>query len=52
MPNPRKPNPARVKIASDEFNVRITGNVLVEFLRRCLVMMRHVDAPTTRAEST
>ena len=39
-------------LASDEFNVRITGNVLVEFLRRCLVMMRHVDAPTTRAEST
>ena len=52
MPKPRKPRPARVRMASDEFSVRITGNVRVEFLNRCLVMMRQVEAPTTRADST
>ena len=39
-------------MASDEFSVRITGNVRVEFLSRCLVMIRQVEAPTTRADST
>ena len=33
-------------------NATLTGNVRVEFLNRCLVMMRHVEAPTTRADST
>ena len=51
MPKPRKPRPASVRIASDELRVRITGNVRVEFLSRCLLMMRQVEAPTTLADS-
>ena len=52
MPKPRKPSPASVRIASDELSVRMTGSVRVEFFSRCLVMMRHVEAPTTFADST
>ena len=52
MPNPRKPRPARVRIASDAFSVKISGSVRVAFLKMCRPMMRMLEAPTTLADST
>ena len=52
MPNPRKPSPARVRIASEAFSVKISGSVRVAFLKMWRPMMRMLEAPTTLADST
>lgn len=52
MPNPRKPRPARVRIASEAFSVNTSGNDRVELRITCVNMIRQRLAPTTRADST
>ncbi|GMA93583.1 hypothetical protein GCM10025881_04070 [Pseudolysinimonas kribbensis] len=52
MPNPRKPRPARVRIASELLSVRMSGSVRVELRSTCRNMTRPVLAPMTRAAST
>jgi hypothetical protein len=52
MPNPRKPSPASVRIASEAFSVPMTGSDCDTFEKMCLKMILGVRAPTTRAEST
>ena len=44
--------PARVRMASEAFSVKISGSVRVAFLKICRHMMRAVEAPTTLADST
>ena len=52
MPKPRKPRPARVRIASEALSVKISGSVRVAFLKTWRHMMRMWTAPITLADST
>ena len=52
MPNPRNPSPARVRIASEELSVKISGSVRVALRKMCLEMIRAFEAPRTIADST
>ena len=52
MPKPRKPSAASVAIASEALSVTMSGSVRVELRSTCRNMMRGVDAPITRADST
>ena len=52
MPKPRKQSAASVRIASEEFSVKISGSVLVELRSTCRNMIRPWLAPTTLADST